>query len=307
MLAAALRQDLQRAAWPLSATADALLAAQTSLRVGGPAELLAEARTLGDLERWLRLAREREVPVTVLGKASNVLVADRGLPGLVLLNRAAEERLEEGQLVVASGAPLPTLAGRLARRGLGGLEWAAGVPGTVGGALCSNAGAHGGEMAALTLWARLVDLQGQDHRWGPAELELGYRSSRLRREPGWVVLEAGLALQPDDPRRLLQRLREFNAYRRATQPPEHSVGSIFKNPPGDHAGRLIEAAGLKGMRVGGAQVSAVHANFIVNRGRASAADCWELIQRVREQVLRRLAVELELEIVLLGRWPAGGA
>ncbi len=209
-----------------------------------------------------------------------------------------------------SGANLGLVARQAARHGLSGLEWAAGIPGTIGGAVYGNAGAHGSDMASNLLVAEILHCKelmqtGSSNRehWSVEKLDLAYRSSRLKRSPGRdVVLAALLRLQPGDPAVIRAKMDELVANRRRTQPPGASLGSMFKNPPGDYAGRLIEAAGLKGLTSGGAQISSVHANFFINLGAATAADFADLVRQARQAVLEQFGVELELEIEMLGEW-----
>jgi UDP-N-acetylmuramate dehydrogenase len=203
---------------------------------------------------------------------------------------------------------LPTLARECAGRGLAGLEWAVGVPGTVGGAVVGNAGAHGRDIAADLFAATILNEANAVAEWSKDELEFTYRSSRIKQEmratrnTQYVVLAATFQLTQGDPSELAKKADEFNDYRRRTQPPGASLGSMFKNPAGDAAGRLIDQCGLKGTRVGDAEISMVHANFFVNHGQARASDVKALIDLAREQVKEKFGVELELEIELLGEW-----
>ncbi|MBL8155620.1 MAG: UDP-N-acetylmuramate dehydrogenase, partial [Anaerolineae bacterium] len=194
------------------------------------------------------------------------------------------------------------LARKCQARGLSGLEWAVSVPGTLGGAIVNNAGAHGSDMAASLCDVVVLDAERGPQMLTVAELEYGYRTSCLkqRADRRFLVLMATLALTPSDPAAILERMEHFIAYRKQTQPPGASLGSIFKNPPGDHAGRLIEAAGLKGFRIGGAQISPIHANFFINSGGATAADYYALICHAQETVRQKTGVELELEVELVG-------
>jgi UDP-N-acetylmuramate dehydrogenase len=246
-------------------------------------------------------------------------VSDAGIRGVVLLNRARRLRFAQTAqpptVWAESGANLGLLARQAALRGLSGLEWAAGIPGTVGGAVYGNAGAHGGDMAGSLLVAEILhclELRQtgafiREH-WDMQRLEFTYRSSVLKRSPGKsVVLAALLRLQPGDPAGVQAKMDELVAVRRKTQPPGASMGSMFKNPPGDYAGRLIEAAGLKGLTVGGAQISSLHANFFLNLGKASAADVAALIRQARQAVSDRFGIDLELEIEMLGEWQPGAA
>ncbi len=291
---------------------DRLLAAEplarfTAARLGGAAEWLYIAREPPEeLAQVVKLAWAEGLPVRVLGGGANVLVSDEGVPGLVVINRVSE--ITAGvwhggrNLAVSSGTGLTVLARKCQALGLAGLEWAVSVPGTVGGAIVNNAGAHGGDMSQVVRDVVVLDARHGPQMLTPAELDYGYRTSSLkaRADKRFLVLMALLALQPDDPAAIQTRLDTFIAYRKQTQPAGASLGSIFKNPAGDYAGRLIEAAGLKGYTIGGAQVSPVHANFMVNIGRASALDYYRLIRHAQATVLRKLGVELELEIELLG-------
>ena len=281
------------------------LAEQTTLRVGGPADLLVRVRRIEDLEGWWRLAHARGLPVRVLGRGSNVLVADAGLPGLVLINRCEAWQLEAdddriGRVRAESGLTLAALAQNLARQGWCGFEMGVGIPGSVGAAVVTNAGAHGWEMADSLISAVLVDAAGRREVLGPEQLALRYRGSRLKDQADRLLVEVTLRLRRDEPEAILARIADFAAQRRRTQPREPSVGSVFKNPPSDFAGRLIEAAGLKGRRLGGALISPVHANFVVNLGGASAADVTGLIDLARRTVERQSGLRLETEIEQLG-------
>ena len=289
---------------------DEPLAAHTTLRVGGPADLWLTVTALDELIEVVRLARQHRIPLFLLGGGANLLVSDRGVRGLVVQNRCRRVEFGEGdppRAVVESGVILPSLARRLARRGLSGLEWAVGVPGTVGGAVVNNAGAYGSSIADCLVRAELLTPEGK-RQWVPVDwFEYEYRSSRLKRlgvggRGQFVVLQAELALTRRSPGEIERQMAVYSERRRVTQPPGASIGSMFKNPPGDYAGRLIEAAGLKGVRVGGAQISPVHANFFVNLGQAQAADFAALIELARQTVKAEFNVELELEIEMVGEW-----
>lgn len=284
------------------------LGRHTSLKVGGPADQFAEAHTPADLAALLHLADSQGWPVRLIGGGSNLLVADEGVDGLVarVFNAGLEVFEHQGQAAVrvAAGATLANVARRVAKLGFGGLEWAANVPGTVGGAVVNNAGAFGGETATDLLAATLILPDSSRRRVTPADLGYAYRTSVLkRRELGIVaVTEAEFRLQPSTPAEAQGRIKQFQDQRTRTQPRQLSAGSVFANPPGDHSGRLIEAAGLKGARVGGAQVSPQHANFIVNVDHATAADVYALVQQVQLTVFDQTGTWLRTEIELLGRW-----
>lgn len=286
-----------------------VLARFTTLRVGGPARYFLESGDARLLARALAAAVAEGIPVLVLGGGSNLLVADAGFPGLVVKYTVHGHRLEtapDGGLVVrvAAGTNLANLARRLAREGLAGLEWASNVPGTVGGAVVNNAGAFGGSTAEHVVDVELVRPGGARETLSLAELDYAYRTSVLKRgELGPVVVaSARLRVRRDDPHAATARIQAFQAQRTATQPRQLSAGSIFANPPGDYSGRLIEAVGLKGMRRGGAEISGVHANFIVNTGGATAADVLWLIQQAQRVVWREHGVWLQTEVQLVGAW-----
>jgi len=275
----------------------------TTYRIGGPADILVEAAAEEDVVATLLAAREFGVPVYVMGCGSNLLISDAGVRGVVLrLGHALGRIAVAGETVRAqAGASLPKLAKIAADHGLSGLEWAGGVPGTVGGAVAMNAGAHGGETSRVLVKAELVSREGRRFSAGPEEMRYSYRRSGLIRESRPVVVAAEFRLTRDDPQAVTARMKEFAARRRRTQPlGMPSSGSVFKNPPGDYAGRLIEAAGLKGTRIGGAEISTVHGNFIVNRGDARAEDVKSLIDLARNRVRDRFGIELELEVELVG-------
>jgi UDP-N-acetylmuramate dehydrogenase len=280
------------------------LGPHTTWRVGGPADLLCVAVEAEGLAAAARAARELGVPWRVLGRGSNVLVRDDGVEGLVMLNRAAGLRIEPPAVIADAGVLLSTLARRTAAAGLAGLEWCAGIPGSVGGAVVSNAGAHGGSIADTLQRAWLLSPQAETHWVEAAALELAYRHSRLREHdvPEEIVLRAEYRLRAEDPAQLRTRMEEQRRQRKATQPTSQaSAGSVFKNPPGESAARLIDQAGLKGTWIGRAQVSPLHANFMVTKEGARAADVLALIALVRERVHARFGVNLVLEVQPIGR------
>jgi UDP-N-acetylmuramate dehydrogenase len=281
------------------------LAPHTTIRIGGPAAAFAEPQDLDDLRRALAWAAEAGRPWRVVGLGSNLLCPDEGFPGLVLaLGRACGGwRFEGTRLRAGAGAHLVPLVHEACRRGLGGLEPLAGIPGTVGGAVAMNAGTPAGTMGDVVRRVLVLGPDGQLAWWDRDDLAFGYRRSRLLEEP-WVAVEAELELVPRDPGTLAEALRTSAARRRRTQPLEWpNLGSVWRNPPGDYAGRLVEAAGCKGWRRGDAEVSERHGNFIVNRGRATAADVLGLMADVRAAVEGRLGVRLHPEV----RWLLGQA
>ncbi|HUG55650.1 MAG TPA: UDP-N-acetylmuramate dehydrogenase [Candidatus Limnocylindrales bacterium] len=274
----------------------------TSLRVGGPADYFVRVASEDDLVGAVRVAREHELPVFVLGGGTNLLVADRGIRGVVLENAWSEATVEGSLVTASSGTPTAHVAAIAARGGLLGLEWMATVPGTVGGAVHGNAGAFGTETADVLVDATLMDLNGDLWRASAAELGFAYRTSALQGTPV-VVLRARFRGTPGTRAEAVARIKEMANERARKQPlAQPNTGSIFRNPPGDHAGRLIDAAGLKGARVGGAVVSEKHANFIVNTGDATAVDVWELMQRCQREVKERFGVDLVPEVERVGDW-----
>jgi UDP-N-acetylmuramate dehydrogenase len=282
---------------------DVPLAPYTSARIGGPADFLLVVRSSVELAATAKALWEMGASFRIIGAGSNVLVADAGVREVVLLNQARQMRFSDYEtepgVWVESGASLGVVARRAVERGWSGLEWAVTVPGTMGGAVAGNAGAHGSDMASCLLMAEILHQDGQAESWPVERLEYAYRDSWLKRHPGRaVVLSATIRLSLSTPEETKARAAEFVAQRQASQPPG------ARNPPGDYAGRLIEDAGLKGLRHGGAEISPLHANFFLNRGGATAADVWGLVKTVRDRVAGKSGVRLDLEIELLGDWPA---
>ena len=284
-----------------SAKFDEPLKRYTAWKIGGLADALLEPESADELIRAVKKASEHGIPVTVLGGGTNVLVRDGGIRGLTIRLAKSLRRVEvEGERVTAeAGVLYPVLANTTAGRGLEGLEFATGIPGTVGGAVYMNAGAYEGETKEVLRWAD-VYRDGGVVRMSNEDLQLSYRRSILHDHPDWVVLRAGYALAPGDPEELKSRIKEFRAQRMNGSPNRPSCGSTFKRPPGDFPGRVIEAAGLKGTRVGRIEVSPVHANYFVNLGGGTAREALELMALVREKVRERLGVELEPEVRVIG-------
>jgi UDP-N-acetylmuramate dehydrogenase len=290
---------------------DEPLARHCSLGVGGPADVFILVHTRDELRQIVSLAGRAGIPLRVLGSGANVLPSDAGFRGIVVRNVAtrAEFALSQMQVTADSGASLPVLARRLARAGLGGLEWGTGIPGTVGGATVNNAGAHGGAIADALVRVETVDSTGRHRFRERDELAYAYRRSALKSWPGRpplireVVLASSFHVRAAGAGSLLEKIAHWAAERSARQPLKlPSAGSFFQNPPGDHAGRLIEAAGLKGLRLGGAEVSTLHANFLLNRNGATAREVYELGSRVRAHVQERMGVTLEMEVEMIGDW-----
>ena len=300
-----LTDRLRETLGPAAVRAAEPLAHYTTLRVGGPVDLLAIALSGEALRQAVGLAWAHGIPCLVLGSGSNILVGDAGLRGLAIVNRARTMHVTRARAWAESGANFSALARRCVIRGLAGLEWASGIPGTVGGAVIGNAGAWGGDVASALVQATILEPDGCATVWPAARFEYGYRTSVLKRSVmrSAVVLEAEFAVRLGDKEALQARAAEISIRCRASQPRGPSCGSVFRNPPGDYAGRLIEAAGLKGRESGRAQISPVHANFIINLGGATAADVKALIDLARQTAQAQFGVTLELEVELLGEWP----
>lgn len=281
------------------------LAKYSALRLGGPAEwLYVENDSSERLVEILSAAWLAGIPTRILGGGANVLISDKGVSGLVVINRITQANFSEHGVVASGGHGLTVLARKGAKRGLSGLEWAASVPGTVGGAAVNNAGAHGGDMAAILTSLEVYDFERGYITLNHADMAYSYRASSLKKrlDRRFVVLNVTLTLQLADPATIAATMDEFVAYRKRTQPPGASLGSIFKNPPGDYAGRLIESCGLKGFSLGGAQVSPKHANFFINHDHATAADYHALIEHVRDLVTQKTGITLEPEVEFVGDW-----
>jgi len=278
------------------------MAPHTSLRIGGPADFFVRVASQEDLEGAVRVARRHELTTFALGGGTNLLVADPGIRGVVLENAWSETEVDGVTIEAASGTTLAHLAAVAARSGILGLEWMATIPGTLGGAIHGNAGAFGSETADALVDAVLMDQNGEMWTAAASELGFAYRTSVLQGTPV-IVVRARVRGRAGDRREVVARIKELANERAAKQPlAQPNTGSIFRNPPGDHAGRLIDAAGLKGAREGDAMVSERHANFIVNRGRASAADVRALMRRCQDEVRARFGVELVPEVELVGEW-----
>ena len=278
------------------------LSRHTSFRIGGPADVLVMPWSVPDLQRVITLTREAGIPLTVIGNGSNLLIRDGGLRGVVL--KVAENfghmEFKGTHAYAQSGALLGVVSRHAALHHQAGLEFAVGIPGTIGGGVMMNAGAYGGEMCEVVTLVRVIDQQGQILELANPDMQFAYRRSILQSKD-WVVLDMEMELRPDDVERILSRMSLNQFLRESKQPLSYpSAGSIFKRPPGKYVGPMIEQLGLKGHRIGGAQVSVKHAGFIVNAGGATAADVLALIQHIREQVQARFDVWLETEVRIIG-------
>lgn len=282
------------------------MARHTTFGVGGPADIFLTVRSGDNLAGAMRAARDAQVPAFVLGSGSNILVADGGVRGLVVDNRARGETADAAGTTwrVESGASFAAFARRMCRLGLDGLAWAVGIPGTLGGAVVYNAGAYGGCLADVLRRVRLAE--GDRNDWVEADtLGLVYRGSVFTRGQfaGKTVIETELALTPGDAAELLARAAAFDTRRLAAQPRGRNAGSMFKNPPDHPAWRLIDAVGLRGATRGDAAISDKHCNFFVNLGNASAADVAWLVLEAERRVREQFGIRLEREVAFVGEWP----
>ncbi|MFN8546885.1 MAG: UDP-N-acetylmuramate dehydrogenase [Candidatus Eisenbacteria bacterium] len=291
---------------PIEIRSDEPLSAHTFWKLGGPARHFAEPNTEEELLYCLRRAEAEGWRVLALGGGSNLLIADSGFDGLAIAYRgASESAVEKGERArvrLGAGALLAPAARRWARQGWAGLEWAEGIPGTIGGAVAGNAGAYGGDVAGALRSVEVLSDATRVESWTVEDCGFAYRRSHLRElGPGRAfVVAATFLFRRSEPTRLVERMSAIGAERKAKTPAGLSCGSVWKNPPGDHAGRLIESAGLKGLREGAAEISTVHANYIVNRGGALASDVLRLIERVEAAIEDRFGVRLEREVQLIG-------
>jgi UDP-N-acetylmuramate dehydrogenase len=290
------------------------LSGYTAARIGGPADALVFVRKADELVEAAGKLWEMDVPFVLLGGGSNVLASDRGVRGVVVINRARllkfNSQAEPPSVHAETGVTPNDIAQRAARLGLAGFEWAASIPGSLGGAVYGNAGAFDGDMAGNLISVDLFHRQHGRQTWPVDKLEYGYRTSLLKREHlPVIILSAELGLSHGNRQVIQSKMEQFSTRRRATQPPGASMGSMFKNPPGDKAGRLLEAAGLKGKRIGNATISTQHANFFINNGLTNtqgtgtrAADMRALIELAQKAVSDQFGIKLELEVELIGEW-----
>lgn len=279
----------------------------TSFKIGGEADTMIFPQEIDDLRRAILGIRKWKIPLFVMGKGTNLLVLDGGISGIVVNARSFNKLSlsNNNRLYAEAGTTLPLISKYAMEMGLSGLEFASGIPGSLGGAIIMNAGANGEEIGPLIRSIKILDMSGTIHDIKEDGLEFGYRSSRL---PHGIIISAELGLKRFKKREIKDEWRKELIKRKKTQPLSlPNAGSIFKNPPGDYAGRLIEEVGLKGMTIGDAQVSNIHANFIVNRGKASARNVLSLIRMIGERVEKEKDITLELEIKVVGNNRRGKA
>ena len=283
------------------------LAGYCTAHVGGAALAMLTVGSAEELASSVQYLWDMNIAFQVLGSGSNVLISDQGVDKLIVHNQAKALRIDDSvespTVWAESGANLGTMARQAGLRGLSGLEWASTIPGTVGGAVYGNAGAYGSDTCQSLVLAEILHRTLGKVSWNSGQMEYAYRSSILKRHPGEaVILSATFSASHGDREQIQAKMAELSEKRRRSQPPGASMGSMFKNPTGDYAGRLIEAAGLKGTRIGGAQISPVHGNFFVNDGKATATDIYQLITLVQKTVHEKFSVDLELEVECLGNW-----
>lgn len=276
----------------------------TTFRIGGPADYYLCPHSAKEIQKAVEICREEKIPYFILGNGSNLLVSDQGYRGAViqLWKNVSDIRVEGCLIYAKAGASLAKIASEALEEGLTGMEFAAGIPGTLGGAVVMNAGAYGGEMKDILREVLVMDEQGKIFTLEKKELKLGYRTSAVK-EKGYIVLAAVLELQPGDPEEIRGRMEELRQKRAEKQPLDMpSAGSTFKRPEGQFAGKLIMDAGLRGFSVGGAQVSEKHCGFVVNTGNATAGDVLTLIREIQKRVREKFGVELETEVKFLGEF-----
>lgn len=286
-----------------SVLTDEPLARHTTWRVGGPADWFIYPKSKRELQITMQILYREGIPWRALGRGSNMLVRDGGIRGAVIkLGDGLDHCKIEGNRIIAGGGySFVRLSGRAAKAGLAGMEYASGIPGNVGGAVYMNAGAHGSDVSDTLVSAEVLLGTGEWVTMLPEDLKFSYRTSVLQKEMPGIVAEATFELESGDPKQIMQGVKAVKDRRNRTQPLRHRcAGSVFRNPPGDYAGNLIEMAGLKGMRIGDAEVSTLHANFIINHGQATARDILSLISKIQNIVKEKFGVDLYTEVQVVG-------
>ncbi|MGG0717810.1 UDP-N-acetylmuramate dehydrogenase [Robertmurraya massiliosenegalensis] len=280
------------------------LANHTTIKIGGPADCFVEPSSVENLQITMDLIREYNVSWRAIGRGSNLLVSDKGIEGVVIkLGTGINELEMDGtKIMVGGGYSLVALATQISRKGIAGLEFASGIPGSVGGAVYMNAGAHGSDISKILEKALILFEDGQLEWISNEEMEFSYRTSVLQKKRPGIVIKAVFQLVEGDKEKILAEMKKNKEYRKVTQPWDSPcAGSIFRNPLPNYAGKLIEGAGLKGYSIGGAKISEMHGNFIVNNGGAKAEDVLSLIQYVKDQIFEKYQVKMETEVEIIGR------
>ncbi len=280
------------------------LANHTTMKIGGPADLLVEPSSIENLEKTMKVIKEHHLPWRAMGRGSNLLVSDKGIEGVVIKLGKGLDHLEinETELKVGAGFSLVSLSVQISKKGLAGLEFASGIPGSVGGAVYMNAGAHGSDMSEILKKVYVLFDDGTFAWLSKEEMEFSYRTSILQKKRPGIVLESVFQLKLGNREEIVAKMQNNKNYRKETQPYNlPCAGSIFRNPLPHYAGQLVQEAGLKGYTIGGAQISPMHGNFIVNTGNGKAEDVLALIQHVKECVYEQFGVKIETEVEIIGR------
>ncbi len=282
---------------------NAIMAKYTTFKIGGSADLMVEPTSLEALQQILLILKDTDIPYFIFGKGSNLLVGDLGIRGVVIrMNGLNNIKIDDTRIIAEAGISLAKIASVALNANLTGLEFASGIPGTLGGAIFMNAGAYGGEMKDVVTKITVLTQQGEKKILTNEEAMFSYRHS-IMQERGWIVVEIEMVLEKGDPIEIRRIMNDLNNRRKEKQPLEYpSAGSTFKRPPGYYAGALIEEAGLKGYNIGGAQVSDKHAGFVINKGNATAQDVLRLIQYIQNQIKKKVGVEMEPEVKMIGEF-----
>jgi UDP-N-acetylmuramate dehydrogenase len=280
------------------------LANHTTIKIGGPADLFVEPSSIDNLEKVMDLVIEEQIPWRAIGRGSNLLVSDQGIEGVVIKLGAGIDHLEikDQEITVGGGHSIVSLSTIMSKKGFSGLEFASGIPGSVGGAVYMNAGAHGSDISKILKKAKILFEDGTISWLNNEEMEFSYRTSVLQKKKPGIVLEAVLILKEGEKSKIVAEMQKNKDYRKETQPYNFPcAGSIFRNPLPNYAGKLIEVAGLKGYSMGGAKISEMHGNFIVNAGNATAQDVLNLIQHVKNTIFELYEIHMETEVEIIGR------
>jgi UDP-N-acetylmuramate dehydrogenase len=280
------------------------LSQHTTMKIGGPADLFIEPSSLENIQKVMTFIKERQLPWRAIGRGSNLLVSDKGIEGVVIRLGSGLSHLSinESSITVGGGHSLVSLSTLISKKGLSGLEFASGIPGSVGGAVYMNAGAHGSDINKILTKAHVLFEDGSIEWLSNNEMEFTYRTSVLQKKRPGVVLEAEFKLTKGDRTAIVSQMQKNKDYRKETQPWNFPcAGSIFRNPLPNYAGKLIEEAGLKGFQIGGAKISEMHGNFIVNAGNATAKDVLDLIQYIKDKILQLYGIKMETEVEIIGR------
>jgi UDP-N-acetylmuramate dehydrogenase len=281
-----------------------LLSLHTTMKIGGPADIFVEPSSLANIQKVMTFLKERKIPWRAIGRGSNLLVSDKGIEGVVIKLGSGLDHLiiNDSTITVGGGHSLVSLSTLISKKGLSGLEFASGIPGSVGGAVYMNAGAHGSDISKILTKAHILFDDGSMDWISIDEMEFTYRTSVLQKNRPGIVLEAEFQLTKGDKTAIVSKMQKNKDYRKETQPWNFPcAGSIFRNPLPNYAGKLIEDAGLKGFQMGGAKISEMHGNFIVNAGNATAKDVLDLIQHIKDTILNLYGIKMETEVEIIGR------